>query len=364
MKTKLFLIFSFISTSIFGQKYFTEVEKWDVDDYYINVLAVYDELAMPKFLHDKNNNIAMLDIHYNILIARVNDAIIHYNILTGKTDTLFFVFHDTEISYPHWSPQNDKVAFLIYNENKTHNYTTQYRFIIITLDNGNVLKKEKFNVQNVTITYTDKLLNSSDELYTPYYDFELKENKILYKENENSDYIVKDISKIKGKEEIIKDFTYILSEKNKLLKVKILYKNLYGYTHKLLDDRYLCSPDTVIDLKTRDFINLNIPTKYTTEPFWCDISPNKTKLVVFTPTQVFQKFDETANVMAFYAAGHITIISIPDLKIINKKFIPRADVIPADQYSITFNFLDDNTLSFDFYDIKKHDIVKVNLSLK
>ena len=336
---KIVLLFFYVV--FFGQFVFSQTFKkiqysaeYDIDSYY-DILKVYDSLAIPKFLQN-TNRVKMIDIHYNILIARIDDAIIHYNFDTKKKDTLFFVFHDTEISLPRWSPKDDKVGFVIYNEKLTHGYKTNFRFIVITLNNGKVLKKEKFNVSNVisnALTYDDNSFLDMRE-----YDFVLKENKVIYNLSENRQ--IHRISDMSGYNNVNKMFSYFISYKNKkLYKGKFIEKNLDSYFSRILDNRYLCTPYKIIDLQTQDSIIWQKPRNY--DPFWAGISPNKRTIVIYNSIK------NRSN----QSDGYLYVVSVPDFDIKKTIYIENLSVGAANIYVVYYiDFKDNDEICYDIFD--------------
>ncbi len=154
MKKSFFILLWFlIFLSAAGQEFAIILDsvitnEIDGDYSYYKFVRVERYVNTPSIFQD-TSKVSMHYFHHNILIARVKNAILHYDVNTSKLDTLFFVYPETQILKPLWSPNNDKVAFLIYNPQKKYNYTTPYRLIVLTLNNGKVLKKEKINIEKI-----------------------------------------------------------------------------------------------------------------------------------------------------------------------------------------------------------------------
>ncbi len=344
MKTKIvlpLLLTILTATNLFSQKYFMPIyREFEPDDITkMDIVGIYDSIPLPGFIQKNLTKIKMNSSHYNILILRINDAVVHYNVLTQKLDTLFFVFHETEISKPVWSQNNDKVAFVIFNPEMKYGYKTPFRLIVLTLNNGKVLKKEKFNIESIDYDYMDvddSVLFFKDEQTLTYSDYPRFHDIKL--------------SSPKGYEPIKTDFTYILFPKKRYIyKSRYFYRNLDEYDYALVLHRYLVTCGKITDLITRKSVTWKLP-KVKNEALQClsdcAVSPDNSKLAVF---KISDKTKDT------FVGGDFLIYSLPDLKFIKK--VPAKDITmpPADQYYIEFHFKTNNIICYPIFDQEKGD---------
>ena len=344
MKKILLAIILVISlNSLFGQKKFDAKYVCFEEECYMDLYGLYDSLSLPDFLKD-TNRIKMIDIHYNILIARVDNAILHYDLLTKKLDTLFYVYKETTITKPRWSPNNDKVAFLIYNPDLKYGYKTPFRFIILTLNNGKILKKEKHNVESV----------ATSEIEDNDFSFNMENTKLVFYD-ENYEKLNIFFSKLSGNEPIIKDYEYIPTlNEGKIYKVKYLYKNLWAGDKKLLLHRYLCKRGKIIDLVKKDSVEMDIPAvdSESATAFWCDASPDDKEIAMYICTNPPEQ------------GGELYIFTVPGLKLRKKITINDVPIQAGDSYYIDMKFADNNTIMYFPYDAEKDEFVRKYISIK
>ncbi len=90
---------------------------------------------------------SLLNLKGDTLCFRDNNEICIYLISSKKTYSLFEVFPDIDgVSGPVWSPNGQRVAFVVINQERKHDYTDFCRIIVLELDrNATVVAKYKFD---------------------------------------------------------------------------------------------------------------------------------------------------------------------------------------------------------------------------
>ncbi len=339
MKAKiLFVLFLLGFQLSFAQMYFESEWFHDEDAYYFNVKAVYQVLPKPYFISSPQH-VKMMLARHNLFVARIDNAILLYDFETKQLDTLFFVYPDTKISQPFWSPNFDRVAFLIYNPRKAHNYTTKYRFIILTLDHNRVIKKEKYNVESVDwsdfdvttpVFYEDSEMRTNSDSALDANTVRLGEDTLWYETVlEGKKAIV--LSNIHGIQQVNLFYEYQVNpETFKVEKFKYLYKMLdFG---GLYFDRYLCIPNKIIDLRTGRSLIFPDPPYYMAN--WSVQVGNK--IAVFIPAD--KEYRSLAK-------GYIYVVNPDDFSY--KKFYVEGLVVHAfNVYWSTLKAIDSHTLEY------------------
>lgn len=349
MKIKTILIFLFFSTSLFAQKYFIKQEKDDGVDLYMDIIGVYDSLSLPYFIRKDTSAVKMISSHYNILILRLKDAIIHYDVLTHKKDTLFYVYHDTEISQPVWSRRNDKVAFAIYNPSLKYGYKTPYRFIVLTLKNGKVIKKEKFNIDD----FLYEFLGIEDSILF------FKNNSTLAYEDNSSKIHYLELTHMSGSEPIKKGFDYLPSfRKGYIYKCKYFYRNIPELNHYFILNRYYLEQGKIVDLKNKDSITWQVPQIKDKELQYLTnyaVTPDKSKLAVFMISE---------HSVDNHFGGYFLIFEIPNLNQEKKLYVDDIVIRSLCSYFVDFDFKNNNTICYEIFDYNKEDFAKKCITIK
>ncbi len=344
MKSKiLLLLLVLVVRTGFGQVYFEKesYEELDVTTYF-NLKAVYQTFAVPGFLPSSPERVKMMLSQHNLFVARIDNVVVLYNFDTKQLDTLFFAYPDTKISQPFWSPDFDRVAFLIYNPRKTHGYTTEYRFIVLTLDGNKIIKKQKFNVDDVDFDAFDVTLplyyedlEQTTRGDTVVYDRTviLTEDTLKYRTKlGNEPFIV--LPDVHGVQQVNLLYEYRVDLKTrKVEKFRYLYKKLDEAFSDLFFGRYLCMPAKIMDLRTGR--SLVFPDPPYLMANWC--VPIGRKLAVFVPTD--REYNSVAK-------GYIYVVDPRDFSY--KKFFVNDIIVHAfSVYDCTLKAKDSHTLEYE-----------------
>ncbi len=219
------------------------------------ISKIYDSLEIPKFIKDNftsGQDMYQYNIRYNILIADIDENIIHYNFETKKSTTIDNGYPATEIQ---WSPRCDKIAILSDNG-----------FVkVLTLDKGKVINTEKFDISNI-------------DLYEGEGDIcELSEDKlVVYTVDDET--VIFPLKKVYGNEVDTAYFYFVSFEDDKIYKAKYLFNDTPGF-FTIKDNRYFCNYNEIIDFKNKDTVYVDSSDELAV--FWCDMTKDKTKIVKF-----------------------------------------------------------------------------------
>ncbi|MPM63927.1 hypothetical protein SDC9_110812 [bioreactor metagenome] len=139
------------------------------------------DVAVPATVSEGLQCPSLLSLSGDTLCYRAGNYIRVYHIPAAKDYNLFEVFDDIDgVSGPVWSPSRKRIAFVIINQERKHDYSDMCRILILDLDESfNVVRKYKFDRP---VNFTCGSICASD----PVEDFRfIDENNIEYTRNLN-----------------------------------------------------------------------------------------------------------------------------------------------------------------------------------
>ncbi|MBN2891757.1 MAG: hypothetical protein JXL97_07810 [Bacteroidales bacterium] len=144
-KTFAFIILSYLLLPCFSQEYkiIQTNEYGSCADY-----AIYQKVDLPETIKQALECPPWVDIQGDFLTTVNENEVLMYNFNTKQLLSLFSLYDDIDgISAPAWSPEKDKIMFVIINQNMTHNYKAFARIIVLTFDENynKIILKEKFD---------------------------------------------------------------------------------------------------------------------------------------------------------------------------------------------------------------------------
>ena len=107
---------------------------------------IYQKVEFPEQITQALECPPWVDVQGDFLTIVSQNNVLMYDLVSKQTITLFTLYDDIDgISAPAWSADKSKIMFVIINQKQTHDYKSIARIIVITLKNGQVVYKEKFD---------------------------------------------------------------------------------------------------------------------------------------------------------------------------------------------------------------------------